>query len=281
MTERPEREHQRRLLPETQRLLRSIEERTGRPVVIRAEPAIRERGRAIYVVSDPNPDRHLVLFDPQHTRFLDHLVAHEAGHIRRFAEADAGARVIPATTQETRLAASRQLAPELLRLLAAGLPPRALQEVLPIWLSGTVAQLSDTPSDINIERLIHVELPTLRRVQEASLLDQVRTLRMVASPAVRAVTPESVWVASNAMNYTLVRTVASMLSRPDLLRPYKNTRAERLGYRLLDIFAAELDGSFASERRVTDRWAAELGFSRWFEWRSLDALPPGFRHAWE
>lgn len=241
MTERPQQhEHQRRLLPETQRVLHSIEERTGRPVAIRAEPAIRERGRAIYVVSDPNPDRH-----------LDHLVAHEAGHILRFAEADASARVVPATTQETRLAASRQLAPELSRLLAAGLSPRALQEVLPIWLSGTVAQLSDTPSDINIERWIHAELPTLRRVQEASLLDQVRTLHLVASPAVRAVTP------------------------------YRATKAERLGRRLLDIFAVEVDGTFAGERRATDRWAAELGFSRWFEWRSLDALPPGYRHAWE
>ena len=64
MTERFEPE-QLALLPETRRLLTSVELETGRQINIRPDQAIRGRGRAIYVVSDPNPrDRHLVLVDP-------------------------------------------------------------------------------------------------------------------------------------------------------------------------------------------------------------------------
>ena len=58
-----------------------VEDETNRHLIIRPDDQIRGRGRAIFVVSDPNPDHHLVLFDPLESRYLDHLVAHECGHI--------------------------------------------------------------------------------------------------------------------------------------------------------------------------------------------------------
>lgn len=272
-----------RLMPETKALLQNIENQTGHQVEVRLDHAIRERGRAIYVVTDPNSEHHLVLVDPFYEQYLDHLVAHEAGHIIRFAESEPDSRLVPVFTGESVMAWTRQLLPEITSLVAKGLPAHAVGEVMPIWISGMVAQLSDTPSDINIECWIHDELPALRHIQEASLLNQIQTLHLVMLPSVAAVTPKSVFLASNAINYTLVHEVAAMLRRPDLLRPYRNTKAEEIGDLLLGLVSSGSSSkpSLASEREVSQLWAGQLGFSSWFEWRSLDSLPQNYRHAWE
>ncbi len=280
MSERP-RYEQPSLLPETRRLLRDVEERTRRPVEVRPDAAVRERGRAIYVVTDPDRSRHLVLYDPRHEPFVDHLVAHECGHIVRFADAKAEDQRVPVMSRERRAIAIRQLRPELTGLLRAGLPEGALHEVLPIWLSGTIAQISDTPSDIRIERWLWSEYPGLREAQRASLVDQVRTLHLVLRRPVEEVTPRSLWVASNAMNYALVSAVSEFLDRPDLLRPYQVSPSRRLGEELLAMVDATPDGGLATDRELSGRWAERLGFRHWPEWRALDALPAGFRHAWE
>src|SRR5713226_8796243 len=97
MKERERLEHS-ALLPETRGLLRTIEERTDRVVEIRAEPAIRGHARASYVVSDPDRSRHLILYDPRYASSLDHLIAHECGHIVRFAAGAAAEHLVPVAT---------------------------------------------------------------------------------------------------------------------------------------------------------------------------------------
>src|SRR3990172_1333309 len=166
-----ERNHYEResLLPGTRRLVSEIERQSGRPIEIRADPAIGGRGRAMYAVTDPDLTRHLILYDPAEARHLDHLVAHECGHIKRFAESPPEGRVVPLMTADHRASAARQLLPELSRLIESGVPEGATAELLPLWLGGTVAQLADTPSDVWIERWLWREHPALR-VRQAEAL---------------------------------------------------------------------------------------------------------------
>src|SRR3990170_7633783 len=131
-----ERNHYEResLLPGTRHLVSEIERQSGRPIEIRAAPAIRGRGRAMYAVTDPDPTRHLILYDPAEARHLDHLVAHECGHVLRFARAGPEDKTVPIMTGERRAAAARQLLPELSRLEASGVPEGAIRDVLALWL---------------------------------------------------------------------------------------------------------------------------------------------------
>jgi hypothetical protein len=258
-----------------------VQERTGRQVEVRPDPAVRGRGRAIYVVTDRDPRRHLILFDPQHEHHLNHLVAHECGHIVRFAVAEQRDRRVPVMTSERRTLATRQLLPELTRLVKDGIPEGAIADVLPTWLSGTIAQLSDTPADIYIERWLWETHPSLRAPQEASLRSQVQTLQLVHRPVVAAFTPEPVWRASDAMNYALVKAISRLLREPSLVRPYARSEAQRAGDELLQIVDASPDIGLAGDRRLSELWAARLGIGDWLEWRTLDTLPRDFRHAWE
>jgi hypothetical protein len=273
MNERERREPQPlQLLPETRRLLADTERLSGRPIEIRPDPAVSSRGRAIYVVSDPDKSRDLVLYDPEYERFLSHLAAHETGHIRHFSQAPEQERTVPVLTEERRIAATRWLLPDLADLLARGIPERALPGMLSLWLSGTVAQLSDTPADIEIERYVWENYPALHAAQRASLTDQVRTLHKVADTRLLAVTPPSIWLASNSLNFALVKSVAGFLKEPWMLRAYRHSQAEMLGEELSDAMATGAAG-LAGFRQVTDEWANRLGFRGWYEWRRLDELP--------
>ncbi len=94
-------------------------------------------------------------------------------------------------------------------------------------------------------------------------------------------TPKLVWAASNAMNYALVKSVAELLDRLELVRPYRLADSRRLGEELLAIVERTPDVGLSSDRATSERWAERLGFRDWLDWRTLDALPAGFRHAWE
>jgi hypothetical protein len=269
------------LLPETRRLLTEVGEETGRRVDITADAAIRGRGRAIYVVTDPDPERHLILYDPKEKPHLDHLVGHECGHILRFARAEPEDRTVPVMTGERRAKAIRQLLPDIRKLVDRGVPEGAIADVYSIWLSGTIAQLSDTPADMFIEWWLWSKHPALRRAQEASLRSQVKALHLVNRPVVAAFTPESVWRASNAMNYALVKTVSRLVSDRSLVKPYVRGPVQKLGEELFEMVEESEDLGLAGDRRLSLEWAKRMGFQDWFEWRRLNELAPGFRHAWE
>jgi hypothetical protein len=278
MTERA-RQHRPDLLAATRELVDEVERCTGVPLEIEPSTAIRGYGRAVFVASDPDPSRQLILYDPLYERFLDHHVAHECGHVVRFATAVPNERMMP--VRSPRSSDFSALEADLAALLDRGVPERAISSMLPVWLKGIVAQLSNGPADIHIERWLHREFPKLRDAQRASTLDQIDELHRCLGADVRELTPEQLWLANNAMNHAFVSTIAQLVERPSLLKPYRAVpEVQALGTELLDILDASDDTGHACDRRLTDGWAERLGLRSWYEWRRLDELPQDRRHAW-
>ena len=254
-----------RLLPETRRLIEWVETSTGRPIVVEPDPAIRARGRAIYVVSDRDPRRHLVKYDPMHESTRDALIAHECGHIAMLSEAGPDA-ALPVVTERSRRRALAQLEGELADLEARGLPLSLIAEVFPTWLGGTVSQLVDTPADMSIESWLWYEWPGLREIQGASLRDQARTYAASLNERVRRLTPTTVWRASVRMNGRLAEAFARLLGDERLVAPWRRAglREPGLGYDgLLDLQASHA---------ITTVWQSEFGLDGWFEWKPLSEI---------
>jgi hypothetical protein len=269
-----------KLLPITRTLLDEIEEATARPVVIRADARVRERGRSVYVASDPDLTRHLILYDPAQERHLDHLVAHECGHISRLASVDPCERVAPVLTEARRAGAAFELLPELSRIVQAGIPEGLISELLTIWLGGTIVRVASTPADVHIETHIYESMPELRERQAESLTERVQTAILALRPIVAGFTPEPVWHASNAMNYALAKAAGRLLHKPEILRLYRHTTAEKLGSELLNVLDRSSDTGLVGDVEMSDVWAEMLGVRDWYEWRALDSLPPGARGEW-
>jgi hypothetical protein len=269
------------LLPDTRDLIDEIQRATGLPVEIRADSTIRGHGRAVYAASDPDTSRHLILYDPQFDGFIDHLVAHECGHLVRYACASPAERVVPVLTRDQRRTLTQQILPDIEDLIDRGLPERAVAEVLPIWLGGTIAQLQNTPADIHIERWLHREFPGLRRTQTRSVESMAREYHLVLRPEVRSCTPRALWEASNAMNYAYLKALGVVMGREDLVQPYRGSRAESAGAALLRMLDAVPDTGFQGDRSLSDRWAQQLALEGLLNWTRVDRLPEAARHLWE
>jgi hypothetical protein len=270
------------LLPETRSILEGIEAATGVPMEIQAEPRVRGKGRAIYAATDPDPTRHLILYDPSEREHLDHLIAHECGHLRRFDEARPEDRKVPVVSVAERIAAARQFLPSISRLIESGFPEGAAANMLPVWVGGTVSQLANTPSDVRIEEDLWRDYPGLRDRQRASLIHQIKMSHQGLRPVVAAFTPETVWLASNAMNYVLAKSVARLLKMPALADPYRrHPEVRSLGQSLLEVIEAQPDAGLAGDHAISDMWADRLGIRGWFEWKRLDELPAGAKRSWE
>lgn len=262
------------LLPETQELLKSVQALTGMPVDIQPDPGIRGMGRAVYIASETSGNQsHRVLYDPLYEQFLDHHVAHECGHILRLAAVDVNERVALVTTSDHTENAALQLLPDIEELLERGdVSEDYLGKLLPLWLSGTISQLYNTPADIHIERWIHQDYPTLRSTQTASILSSAEQAHLVLNPMIEEVTPRHIWNVSNAMNYALFKSAINLSGNNELIKPYKGTPAEILGEDLFEMIESTADTGFEGDRQLVDLWADKLELQGWFTWQKYQRL---------
>jgi hypothetical protein len=175
-----------------------------------------------------------------------------------------------------------RLSRELADLIDAGMPVQAIEQVLPLWINGTLAQLQNVPADIHIERWLHREFPNLRSAQRVSIMDQATELIAALRPEVQRATPRQVWIAGNAMNYAFLSTMADLLHRPQLIRDFdRRSEVARVGRELVDILDARPDTGLVGDRASTDVWAERLGLETWYEWRRVDELPATVSRMWD
>jgi hypothetical protein len=274
-----EQQDRRTLLPATRELVDEVERCTGLPIAIQASERIRGHGRAVFAASDPDSSRHLILYDPKYEAFLDHHVAHECGHVVRFAAASDGDRCLPVLSKH--VDAFGGLEDDLATMMDRGVPDKAIEAILPTWLGGAVAQVSNVPADIHIERWLYREFPALRSAQRRSIVDQADELHRCLGGDVRELTPESLWSASNAMNYAFLSAMSPLVERPSLLKPYRRfPDIVAQGEALIGVVDSTDDTGLAGDRWLTDTWAEHLGLGGWYEWRRLDELPARRSHAW-
>jgi hypothetical protein len=261
-------------------MLAQVEADTGRPVVLRPEPGLQGKARGAYVASDPDPSRHLIVYDPGDTVNFDHLVAHELGHLTQHFSVGPSERRVAITSQVQR----EQARETLLRQVPFGalrrLPPEALAEAANLWSSGLITQLASFPADIVIERAIWADHRALRGAQRNALAAQATAAHEALGPTVAAITPTIVLEATNAMNYALLRPVSQFLREPWMVRPYRETEYEELGEELLELFQEVAPTDLASCLEVSDAWAGHLGLAGWYAFVPA-AAATGSQRMWE
>lgn len=261
------------LLPATRELIATVETQTGLPIEIR-QANLKSKGRAMYAASDPDTSRHLVLVDLDEKRHIDHLVAHEIGHILQVSEMPADKRKLPVATSNNFDTVASSIAYDLARLSQQGFSRESLNEAVRQWTMAIVAQLSDTPTDIAIENGIR-NIEGLRFSQRNSLADGALVLARSMGTEVEAFTPPRVFLASNAMNYALIKSSVSFLKEPWMLRPYRDTEVSRLGEELLELMGEIDPHNLEGYQKVTDTWTERLGFDGWYRWQEIGKIRKG------
>ena len=216
---------------------------------------------------------HLILYKTEHDKLINHLIAHECGHLLRIFNVPENKRLIPMTNDQLKLKALTEIEPEIEKL-SSNLPFDALTQIVNMWYMGIVRQLTNHPPDIMIEKWIYDEYPELRPYQSQSIWKQHSESIGGLSREVMKMTPRKIMHSSNVMNYAFFR-VLGLHFQVNYIRPYKKSPFVDDGKELAAMIQDYSD-NYEGDIEMINRWAEFLDLSNWFSWKNFEDIPENY-----
>jgi hypothetical protein len=261
----------RQLGPDGKQALQLARRLAGRDPVLKRVPSIAGDCRAM-LIRPRQPKRPYEIHVARgQERVLDHLVAHEVGHLARLHRVPAEERLFAVAAADNRRHAVEQIAPEIATLLVRGLPEHAIVELFDIWYRGVCTQLTSFPADLRIEQWIHDRFPGIRSIQRRSLTEEVYRAMPSFLPEVVAFTPPTIYRATMAMNAAQAHHVAELYGLPDLRLPFDIAGYSGAASRLIHLALGSEDQGHRSDMAATNAWADDLHLNGWIGWHAPSA----------
>jgi hypothetical protein len=250
------------LRPETQEILRRVEDVTGIPVEIiqdTHQPHLARITRARRGVPTHILRVNPTLGDP------DYLIVYECGFILRQYDDLPDERREFAGTAEGRTEVER-----LFRRSGqtAQLPDTARTQLVQQLLDGILTQLRSYPIGMRIDGWIHDYFPDLDPLQRDAVARQQTDNLSTLRPELKAFAPKPVYDANISMNAAYAIFCDRVFGKAGYAIPYRSAGFEKRGRALLDIMES-IPNDAASDRALVDAWANELGLSGWYQWVPL------------
>ena len=259
------------LIEPVKSILSEVEAATGKPLKFVEKDELNTFA-AVKIARKAMPI-HVIFYRTQHDAIINHLVAHECGHILRMFSVPEEKRLIPAKPKDAR-AMLQEIEGDLNRISKL-IPMQELIQVVGMWTNGLVRQLTNYPPDIMIEKWIYDDYPELRPYQLRSLERQNQQALKGISRKVQMTTPTKIYDSSNIMNYVFFNLLGSHI-KADLARPYRNTPSSKKGKQLLKLTEKNYMNSYEGDMAMIDRWAEFLGLSKWYSWVEFEDVPPDY-----
>ncbi|MFA6371143.1 MAG: hypothetical protein WCW68_00815 [Methanothrix sp.] len=256
------------LIEPVKSILSDVEAATGKPLKF-VEKDDMNSFAAVKIARRSMP-AHIVFYRKQHDAIINHLVAHECGHILRMFGAAEEKRLIPAKSRDDR-AVLLEIEGDLNRISKL-IPMKELVQVVGTWRNGLMTQLTNYPPDIMIEKWIYDGYPELRPYQLQSLERQNKQAQKGISKNVKMITPAKIYNSSNIMNYAFFNILGSYI-KADLARPYRNTPFSNKGKQLIKLTEKDYVNTYEGDISMIDKWAEFLGLSKWYDWVGFEDVP--------
>jgi hypothetical protein len=257
----------RQLGPDGKRALELARRLAGKQPELKRVASIPGEARAQLVRTLKRKQPYEIHFARGQERILDHLVAHEVGHIVRLHQVPEEERVLAVAIAENRRIAAHQIAPEIVARVGTQLPEETYFRLFETWYGGVCTQLASFPADLRIEQWIHDRFPGLRPLQRSSLINEVHRSFPGFEPEVLALTPPTVFKATMAMNAAQAHQVAELYDLPELLGPFDVHHFSAMGAWLAHLALASQDEGHRSDVATTNAWATQLNVAGWVGWQ--------------
>jgi len=218
-----------------------------------------------------NMPAHIIFVKKEHDEIINHLIAHECGHVLRFFGVPEEKRLIAITNDQIKLNALSEIEPEI-QELSKVLPFDKLAQIVNLWYTGTFRQVTNFPPDIMIEKWIYDEYAELRQYQLKSIKKQHQEALAGLSAEVVKITPPTFLDLSNIMNYAFFR-VLGLHFGSTFVKPYSNTKYIGSGKKLASLTEAEYIDNYNGDIQMINKWADFLKLSNWFEWAGFENIP--------
>ena len=170
----------------TQDILELITEKTRKPFEFIKKPDLPTI--ASIKMARKNMASHLLYYREDKGNILDHLIAHECGHIYRMSNVPFEERKIPATNNDNRRLALSQIEGDRIRLSRI-IPVEQFDQLFNMWFNGIIQQITNIPEDMRIEKWIFDNYPDLRKSQVVSIDLQMKEAVQVLSKRIENISP--------------------------------------------------------------------------------------------
>jgi hypothetical protein len=217
---------------------------------------------------------HVMYFKPGQAGIMNHLIAHECGHILRIFEAEPEHRLVPFHNDQFKMKALKDIEPEIQRL-SKMIPFDRLVQIANIWYTGMIKQLTNFPSDIMIEQWIYDKYPDLRPYQTQNLVKQYDEAVQALAGQVEKLTPVKILKASNGMNYAFFNTLGVYFNNPYFMKRYDKSNYVDIGNQLI-LLQKESENSYIGDVDTVNKWASVLQMFDWFDWRDFEDIPANY-----
>jgi hypothetical protein len=258
-----------KLLRSTQDILELITEKTRKPFSFIKKPDLPTLGSI--KIARKSMTSHIIYYRDENNGILDHLIAHECGHIYRLWGVPPEDRKMVSSRYENKRLAMDQIAYELLKLSKI-IPVEKLNKVSDMWFSAMITQVTNIPVDMRIEKWIFDDYPELRKSQEVSIDRQMKEGAAVLSKRIQDLTPKKIYDASNHTNCSFAIAMEKLL-RKKYTAPYRNTPFIDLGIELADLVIKSDDKGFNQDIQIIEQWTVMLGLKGWYEWIDFEDIP--------
>ena len=259
------------LIPETREILKNVEELTKKKFKFIPNSKITSHAKLKMARNDM--ENHIVYYKEGASQSINHIIAHECGHIIRIFKSDPSERLIPFISSKSSEATITEIANDI-DSISKVMPKSKVEHLIEMLFKGIIMQLTNQPVDLKIEDWIYNKYPGLREFQKISFQSQLKEAIGGLNKEVRAITPSKIYEASHSMNYAYFNTLARK-TRFNLDDSYDNFEFEDKGRMLLEVLDKYEDNFDGDVRRIDD-WAKILNLPSWYEWKNFEDVPSNY-----
>jgi len=261
------------LIPETKEILKNVEELTKKK--FKFIPNSKITSHAKLKIARNDMENHIVYYKEGASQSINHIIAHECGHIIRIYEAAPSERLIPYFSSKN-FEYALEDSSEDIENISKIIHKAKLNQLIEMLFKGLVMQLTNQPVDLKIEEWLYNRYPGLREFQKISFQSQLQEALGGLNKDVRAITPSKIYEASHSMNYAYFNVLAKK-TKFDFDSIYDNFEFENKGRSLIEIMGKYGNNFDGDLKRIND-WANILNLSHWYEWKNFDDVPSNYGH---
>lgn len=242
--------------------IKYIEELTGKPVDIRIVPNIKSGADALTKIARAHMNQTIIYIKETSLKYINHLILHECGHIRRIFSVKPEERFNMTTTK---LNMESEIAKKVLKDISRlGVLEKESQNVFEVYLSGVMMQVANIIPDIRIENEIYNKVEENRAEQKAYLNYLGKTLERLISEKIFKYTPSAILEISLALNYLLLDNIKQIIGTR-ILNMYKKNALAKKGYKKIKPIFEKDDCGYIQDIDLTNKILSvfNANFVRW------------------
>ena len=251
----------------TNEVLRSVEEVTGRPVLVQPDPSL---GTILAKVNMARGSAaaHLVTYNPAAGASADYGICSQCGFLlRTFGVPEQDRFSLGGSTSGRKDA--EQLLTEHHRMRGRPLSKEVFSNLLERLFGGLILQLRSMPISVRVDAWIQRSYPELAEQQKKAIVRQLNDNSMSLKPEVREIAPDKIIQASVDMNAGFALYWARAWGDPLLAVPYKSSGKLEIGEKLLSLLD-EIPDDPANDKKLIDAWGSHVGLNGWYEFLSYE-----------